>query len=80
MIFGVYILQQSYQKKNFDRLCGDSIDKSELEDSFSIDFQVFIQKVTPDIRKKYFKSMEDLRICKICISELNVALFMKSLI
>ena len=52
MIFGVFILQQNYQKKNFDRLCGDSIDKSELEDSLSIDFQVFMQKVTPDIRRK----------------------------
>jgi len=58
----------------FDTLCNNSIDKTELENSLSTNFNDFKSKVIPIIGKNYFGSTKDITFCKICSIEINKSL------
>ena len=61
-------------KEKLDILCSDSINKSELENNFSSDFQIFKQNVTADIGEIYFNLVDKIMFCKICSIEINKSL------
>ena len=62
-------------KEKFDVLLrSGSINNSEIEASFSSDFQNFNQNITPDIVETYFNIMDKIMICKLCCIEINKAL------
>ena len=61
-------------KEKFDTLCNDSIDKTEIENSLSNDFNDFISGITPFIGKNYFNSMKNITFCRICSIEINKTL------
>ena len=63
-------------KEKFNLLCGDSTDKSELEDSLTQDLLNFIQNAKHDIGKSYFKSLDKITYCKICSIEINKSLLL----
>ena len=67
-------------KEKFNLLCGDSIDKSELEDSLTQDLLNFTQNATHDIGKSYFKSLDKITYCKLCSIEINKSLLFDHII
>ena len=58
-------------KEKFDGLCNGSIDKAEIEDSLSKDFNEFIPGITPFIGRNYYDSMKITTFCRICSIEIN---------
>ena len=61
-------------KEKFDGLCNDSIDKVEIEDSLSKDFNEFIPGITPFIGRNYYDSMKIITFCRICSIEISKVL------
>ena len=61
-------------KEKFITLCSNSIDNLELETGLSVDFQNFIQNVTPDIGETYFNLMDKIMVFKNCSIEVNKSL------
>ena len=57
-------------KEKFDGLCNGSIDKAEIEDSLSKDFNEFIPGITPFIGRNYYDSMKITTFCRICSIEI----------
>ena len=51
-------------EEKFDKLCSDSINDSELQDSLSSDFQNFLQKDTPDFSEIYLNMIDKIKFCK----------------
>ena len=52
-------------KDNFDVLCKDSINNSEVEASLTSGLLDFVQNSTHDIGETYFKSLDKIPFCKI---------------
>ena len=63
-------------QENFDLLCSDSNNHSELEASLTADLLDFIQNITHDIGETYFKSLDKITFGKICGIEINDHFFM----
>ena len=61
-------------KEKFDGLCNGSIDKVEIEDSLSKDFNEFIPGITPFIGRNYYDSIKITTFCRICSIEINKVL------
>ena len=61
-------------KEKFDGLCNGSIDRAEIEDSLSKDFNEFIPGITPFIGRNYYNSMKVTTFCRICSIEINKVL------
>ena len=60
--------------ETFEKLCGDSIDRSELEESPLSDSRDSMQNITSDIGESYFKSMYKITFCKLCSIETSISL------
>ena len=74
MTSGNYFFQQTAKRKmNF--LCSDSIDNSELDESISYDFQLFIQNFKPDNGETYFNLMDKILFYKNCSIEIKKKTF-----
>ena len=67
-------------KENFDLLCCDSNNHSELEASLTADLLDFIQNLTHDFGETYLKSLDKITFGKICGIEINDHFFMIILI
>ena len=52
-------------KEKIDILCSESINTSESEDSLTQDLLISPQNATHDIGKKYFKSLDKIKNCKV---------------
>ena len=61
-------------KEKFDGLCNGSIDKVEIEESLSKDFNEFIPGITPFMGRNYYDSMKIITFCRICSIEINKVL------
>ena len=62
-------------KEKFDTLCNDSIDKSEIEKSFSNDCDDFMSGITHFIGKNCLNSVKNITFCRNCKIEINKVLF-----
>ena len=49
-----------------DKIFSDSIHNSELEEKFSLDFQIISLNITPDIGETYFNMTNRIMFCKNC--------------
>ena len=67
-------------KEKFDGLCNSSIDKVEIEDSLSKDFNEFIPGITPFIGRNYYDSMKITTFCKLCSIEIDKSLLFDHII
>ena len=72
-----FIFLTKLPKEKFDKLCIDSINKSETEKNLETDSNDFILNVVLIIGKNYFPTMKDKIFCEICSIEVNIALLYK---
>ena len=72
--FWQIIFAKKLTKEKFDVSCSDSINNSEMQNSFTSDLLYFIQNSTHDIGETYFRSLDKIMFCKICSIEINKSL------
>ena len=63
--------ESTVPKEKFDKLCSDSINKSELEDSLLTDLRYFINNYTCDIGENFFDTPDKITSCRICNTDVH---------